>query len=111
LLVTLTLALLLMRLDRLFVILLVMLPVAIVIELLAVLFVTLLVMLLVMLLFTWLSAPMSRSAVPARTGRTGNHREKKRMLCAPFCKEIDSGKEGCIMMMGRCRFNECNSLA
>jgi hypothetical protein len=89
-----------MLLDGLFVILLVMLPVALVIELLVMLFVTLLEMLLVMQLFTWLSAPISRSAVPARTVRTGNHRETYRILCAPFCEEIDSRKEGCMMTMG-----------
>ena len=107
LLVTLTVALLLTRLDRLFVILLVMLPVALVITLLDVLFVTLLVMLLVIQLSTWYPAPMSRSAVPARTRRDGNRREKYRILCAPLCKDIDSRKEGCIMTMGRCQSNEC----
>jgi len=53
----------------------------------------------VRLLFTWLSAPMSRSAVPVRTIRKENRRKKDFILCTPLCKEIDSRK-GCITTMG-----------
>jgi hypothetical protein len=63
-------------LDRLFVVLLAMLPVA----LLRVLFVKLLLTLLMLtvpLLFTWpSSAPMSRSAIQARTSRDENRLAK-----------------------------------
>jgi hypothetical protein len=88
--------LLVILLDRLVVVLLVMLPVPLLIGLIVILLmglfvvplITLPVMLQVPLLFTWLSAPMSRNAIPARTSRDGNRREMYCMPCAPLCKEI-----------------------
>jgi hypothetical protein len=93
-------------LDTLFVVLLVMLPV----ELLRGLFVRLLstplMMLTVPLLFTWLSAPMSRSAIQARISSDENRLKKYCISSAPLCKEIVSGKEERIMNEGAVLSNE-----
>jgi hypothetical protein len=90
--------LLVMLLDRLFVVPLVMLPAALLIGLIVILLMglfvvplaTLSMMLPVPLLFTRLSAPMSRSAVPAKISSVENRREKYCIPCAPLCKEIVS---------------------
>jgi len=91
-------------LDRLFVVRLVMLPVA----LLRGLFVRLLMTLTVPLLFTWPSAPMSRSAIQAKISRDENRLEKYCISCAPLCKEIVSRKEERIMT--RALFCQMNGL-
>jgi len=81
LLATLGAVLLVVLLDRLFVVPLVMLPVAL---LRALFVIPLITMPPVPVLFTWLPAPMSRIAVPVRPSRTGNRREKYCMRCAPL---------------------------
>ena len=84
-------------LDKLFVVLLVMVPVAPLRGLFVRLLLTLLIMLTVPLLFTWPSAPMSRSAIQARISRDENRLGKYCIPCAPLCKEIVSRKEERIM--------------
>jgi hypothetical protein len=90
-------ALLVTLLDKLFVVLLVMLPVALLRGLFVRLLLTLLMMLTVPLLFTWPSAPMSRSANPTKISRDENRLGKYCISHAPLCKEIVSRKGECIM--------------